>query len=148
MAPAYLSRVKNLLPYTGIRKWYIEKGMVRGTVNISIRPKGSAGLGAKVEIKNMNSFSGVRRALQYEIPRQIEALTKGERIPQETRRWDDVAGITESMRSKEDAHDYRYFPDPDLMPFHPSEAWFEDVRKGVVELPLARKHRFSEQYPL
>ncbi|MDG1890043.1 MAG: Asp-tRNA(Asn)/Glu-tRNA(Gln) amidotransferase subunit GatB [Verrucomicrobiota bacterium] len=148
MAHAYLNALKDILTYAGISDCDMEKGMVRCDVNISIRPKGSSGLGAKVEIKNMNSFSGVRRALQYEIPRQIEALTKGERIPQETRRWDDVAGITESMRSKEDAHDYRYFPDPDLMPFHPSEAWFEDVRKGVVELPLARKHRFIEQYQL
>jgi aspartyl-tRNA(Asn)/glutamyl-tRNA(Gln) amidotransferase subunit B len=90
----------------------------------------------------------VRRAVLYEVPRQIEALKNGETIVQETRRWDDIAGITESMRTKEDAHDYRYFPDPDLMPFEPSEAWFEEVRQGVVELPLARKHRFVEQYQL
>ncbi|MBT5928172.1 MAG: Asp-tRNA(Asn)/Glu-tRNA(Gln) amidotransferase GatCAB subunit B, partial [Verrucomicrobia bacterium] len=97
---------------------------------------------------NMNSFSGVRRALNYEIPRQIEAVKNNEPILQETRRWDDVAGITESMRSKEDAHDYRYFPDPDLMAFEPSDAWFEEVRKGVVELPLARKKRFIKEYKL
>jgi len=122
--------------------------MVRCDVNISVRPKDTTGLGAKVEIKNMNSFSGVRRALNYEIPRQIEAVKNNEPILQETRRWDDVAGITESMRSKEDAHDYRYFPDPDLMAFEPSDAWFEEVRKGVVELPLARKKRFIKEYKL
>ena len=122
--------------------------MVRCDVNISVRPKGSSTLGAKVEIKNMNSFSGVRRALQYEIPRQLEAIRNGETIHQETRRWDDVAGITESMRTKEDAHDYRYFPCPDLVPFEPSKEWFEQVQQGVVELPLDRKKRFMDQYQL
>ena len=86
-------------------------------MNVSVRPKGTKELGAKIEIKNMNSFSGVRRALEYEIPRQIEVLKKGGKLIQSTRRWDDAAGITEEMRTKEHAHDYRYFPDPDLMPF-------------------------------
>ncbi|MDA0752839.1 MAG: Asp-tRNA(Asn)/Glu-tRNA(Gln) amidotransferase subunit GatB [Verrucomicrobia bacterium] len=148
MAYAYLNALKDILTYAGISDCDMEKGMVRCDVNISVRPKGTQELGAKVEIKNMNSFSGVRRAVLYEVPRQIEALKNGETIVQETRRWDDIAGITESMRTKEDAHDYRYFPDPDLMPFEPSEAWFEEVRQGVVELPLARKHRFVEQYQL
>src|SRR5256885_12729384 len=89
-------------------------------VNVSVRPKGQKELGAKIEIKNMNSFSGVRRALEYEIPRQIEVVKSGGKLSQETRRWDDVAGITETMRTKEQAHDYRYFPEPDLMPFVPS----------------------------
>ena len=101
----------------------MEKGMVRCDVNVSVRPKGQKELGAKIEIKNMNSFSGVRRALDYEIPRQIEEVTRGGKLRQETRRWDDVTGITESMRSKEMAHDYRYFPEPDLMPFVPTEKW-------------------------
>lgn len=148
MAYAYLNALKDILTYAGISDCDMEKGMVRCDVNISVRPKGTQELGAKVEIKNMNSFSGVRRAVLYEVPRQIEALKNGEPIVQETRRWDDIAGITESMRTKEDAHDYRYFPDPDLMPFEPSEAWFEEVRQGVVELPLARKRRFVEQYQL
>ena len=148
MAHAYLNALKDILTYAGISDCDMEKGMVRCDVNISVRPKGTTELGAKVEIKNMNSFSGVRRALQYEIPRQIEAIQNNETIAQETRRWDDVAGITESMRNKEDAHDYRYFPDPDLMAFEPSEAWFEEVKKGVVELPLARKRRFMEAYKL
>lgn len=148
MAYAYLNALKDILTYAGISDCDMEKGMVRCDVNISVRPKGTQELGAKVEIKNMNSFSGVRRAVLYEVPRQIEALKNGETIVQETRRWDDIAGITESMRTKEDAHDYRYFPDPDLMPFEPSEAWFEEVREGVVELPMARKQRFIEQYQL
>jgi aspartyl-tRNA(Asn)/glutamyl-tRNA(Gln) amidotransferase subunit B len=96
----------------------------------------------------MNTFSGVRRALEYEIPRQIEAVTRGESLRQETRRWDDVAGITEPMRSKEHAHDYRYLPDPDLLPFEPSESWLAGVRSRVVELPLVRKQRFARDYGL
>jgi len=126
----------------------MEKGMVRCDVNISVRPKGTKELGAKIEIKNMNSFSGVRRALDYEIPRQIEAVRRGEKLIQSTRRWDDVGGITEEMRTKEDAHDYRYFPEPDLMPFEPTPEWLAEVKSRVVELPLARKRRFMETYQL
>ncbi len=105
-------------------------------------------VGAKIEIKNMNSFSGVRRALEYEIPRQIEVVQRGGKLIQSTRRWDDVAGVTEEMRTKEDAHDYRYFPDPDLMPVAPTAAWLAEVRQRVVELPLARKQRFMREYQL
>src|SRR5262249_48171797 len=126
----------------------MEKGMVRCDVNVSVRPKGEQMLGAKIEIKNMNSFSGVRRALEYEIPRQIEVLKKGGKLIQSTRRWDDVTGITEEMRTKEHAHDYRYFPDPDLMPFEPTERWLKEVSGRVVELPLARKQRFLREYQL
>jgi aspartyl-tRNA(Asn)/glutamyl-tRNA(Gln) amidotransferase subunit B len=115
---------------------------------VSVRPVGTKGLGAKIEIKNMNSFSGVRRALEYEIPRQIDIVKRGGKLSQSTRRWDDVAGMTEEMRSKEDAHDYRYFPDPDLMPLAPSDAWLADVQQRVVELPLARKQRFMREYQL
>ncbi len=111
-----------------------------------MRPRGSTTLGAKIEIKNMNTFSGVRRALEYEIPRQIEAVMRGGSLRQETRRWDDDAGITEPMRSKEHAHDYRYLPDPDLLPFEPSESWMLDVRKRVVERPLARKQRLMRDF--
>jgi aspartyl-tRNA(Asn)/glutamyl-tRNA(Gln) amidotransferase subunit B len=96
----------------------------------------------------MNSFSGVRRALEYEIPRQIEVVSRGGKLIQSTRRWDDVAGITEEMRTKEDAHDYRYFPDPDLMPLEPTDAWLTEVKSRVVELPLARKQRFMKDYGL
>jgi len=121
---------------------------VRCDVNVSVRPVGTKELGAKIEIKNMNSFSGVRRALEYEIPRQIEVVSKGGKLIQSTRRWDDVAGITEEMRTKEHAHDYRYFPDPDLMPLEPTDAWLAEVKSRVVELPLARKQRFMKDYGL
>jgi len=117
-------------------------------VNISVRPVGTKELGAKIEIKNMNSFSGVRRALDYEIPRQIAAVKRGEKLIQSTRRWDDEAGITDEMRTKEHAHDYRYFPDPDLMPLAPTDEWLAEVKARVVELPLARKLRFMREYQL
>src|SRR5207244_7431524 len=123
-------------------------GMVRCDVNVSVRPQGQKELGAKIEIKNMNSFSGVRKALEYEIPRQIGVLGSGGKLVQSTRRWDDVAGITEEMRTKERAHDYRYFPEPDLMPFQPTEGWLQQVSQRVVELPLARKQRFMREYQL
>jgi aspartyl-tRNA(Asn)/glutamyl-tRNA(Gln) amidotransferase subunit B len=148
MAYEYLNALKDILVYGGVSDADMEKGMVRCDVNVSVRPAGSRDLGKKIEIKNMNSFSGARRALEYEIPRQIEVLTKGDQLTQETRRWDDAAGITETMRSKEMAHDYRYFPEPDLMPFEPTDAWLADIRKRVVELPLAKKQRFMSEYQL
>jgi len=126
----------------------MEKGQVRCDVNISVRPIGQTELGEKIEIKNMNSFSGVRRAAGYEIERQIGVLREGGTLVQETRRWDDAVGITESMRTKEDAHDYRYFPDPDLMPHTPSEEWLAEVRASVMELPLARKRRLMADFQL
>jgi aspartyl-tRNA(Asn)/glutamyl-tRNA(Gln) amidotransferase subunit B len=148
MAYAYLNALKDILIYGGVSDCDMEKGMVRCDVNVSVRPVGQKELGAKIEIKNMNSFSGVRKALEYEIPRQIEVVSKGGKLSQETRRWDDVACITETMRSKEQAHDYRYFPEPDLMPFEPTETWLAEVCQRVVELPLARKQRFMKDYQL
>ena len=148
MAYEYLNALKDILVYGGVSDCDMEKGMVRCDVNVSVRPKGTQELGAKIEIKNMNSFSGVRRALEYEIPRQIEVLKKGGKLIQSTRRWDDVAGVTEEMRTKEHAHDYRYFPDPDLMPFAPTEQWLADVKSRAVELPMARKQRFIKDYGL
>jgi aspartyl-tRNA(Asn)/glutamyl-tRNA(Gln) amidotransferase subunit B len=148
MAYHYLNALKDILVFGGVSDCDMEKGMVRCDVNVSVRPKGQTALGSKIEIKNMNTFSGARRALEYEIPRQIEVVSKGGKLPQETRRWDDVALITENMRSKEQAHDYRYFPEPDLMPFEPDEAWLESVSRRVVELPLARKQRFIARYGL
>src|SRR5579859_6718476 len=148
MAYEYLNALKDILMYGGVSDCDMEKGMVRCDVNVSVRPVGQKELGAKIEIKNMNSFSGVRRALEYEIPRQMEVLKKGGKLSQETRRWDDVAGVTETMRTKEQAHDYRYFPEPDLMPFEPTEAWLAEVSGRVVELPLARKRRFMSAYQL
>jgi aspartyl-tRNA(Asn)/glutamyl-tRNA(Gln) amidotransferase subunit B len=148
MAYEYLCALKEILMYGGISDCDMEKGMVRCDVNISVRPKGEQQLGAKIEIKNMNSFSGVRKALEYEIPRQIGVLSKGGKLHQSTRRWDDVAGITEEMRSKEQAHDYRYLPEPDLMPFEPTEQWLKEVSERVVELPLTRKRRLMLDYQL
>jgi aspartyl-tRNA(Asn)/glutamyl-tRNA(Gln) amidotransferase subunit B len=148
MAYAYLNALTEILHQGGVSNCDMEKGMVRCDVNISVRPVGSKELGAKIEIKNMNSFSGVRRALEYEIPRQIEAVKRGEKLIQSTRRWDDVAGVTEQMRTKEDAHDYRYFPDPDLMPLAPTDAWLAEVKAKAIELPLARKQRFMRDYQL
>lgn len=148
MAYEYLNALKAILEYGGISDCDMEKGMVRCDVNISVRPVGEKKLGEKIEIKNMNSFSGVRRALLHEIPRQIEAVKNGEKLIQETRRWDDIAGITESMRTKEDAHDYRYFPCPDLMPFVVKDEWLEKVKEKVVELPLARKKRLINDFDI
>ncbi len=148
MAYAYLNALTEILHQGGVSDCDMEKGMVRCDVNISVRPIGTKELGAKIEIKNMNSFSGVRRAAEYEIARQIEVVKRGEKLIQSTRRWDDVAGITEQMRTKEDAHDYRYFPDPDLMPLAPTDAWLAEVKTKAIELPLARKQRFMRDYQL
>ena len=148
MAYAYLNTLTEILHQGGVSDCDMEKGMVRCDVNISVRPVGSKELGAKIEIKNMNSFSGVRRAAEYEIARQIEAVKRGEKLIQSTRRWDDVAGITEQMRTKEDAHDYRYFPDPDLMPLAPGDVWLAEVKARVIELPLTRKQRLMRDYGL
>ncbi len=148
MAYEYLNALKEILVHGGISDCDMEKGMVRCDVNVSVRPRGQKELGAKIEIKNMNSFSGVRKALEYEIPRQIEVVQKGGKLLQSTRRWDDETGITEEMRSKEHAHDYRYFPEPDLMPFEPTEAWLKDISGRLVELPLVRKQRFMKEYQL
>jgi aspartyl-tRNA(Asn)/glutamyl-tRNA(Gln) amidotransferase subunit B len=148
MAYDYLNALVEILRYGGISDCDMEKGEVRCDVNVSVRPQGSRELGKKIEIKNMNSFSAARRALEHEIPRQIEVLQKGGHLAQETRRWDDPGGLTETMRSKEMAHDYRYFPEPDLMPFAPTAAWLEEVGKRKVELPLAKKQRLMRQYQL
>jgi aspartyl-tRNA(Asn)/glutamyl-tRNA(Gln) amidotransferase subunit B len=148
MAYEYLNALKDILIYGNVSDCDMEKGMVRCDVNISVRPVGSKELGAKIEIKNMNSFSGVRRAAEYEIARQIEIVKSGGKLIQSTRRWDDEAGVTDEMRTKEHAHDYRYFPDPDLMPLAPTDAWLAEVKSRVVELPLARKQRFMREYQL
>ena len=145
---AYLNALKDILIYAGVSDCDMEKGMVRCDVNVSVRPVGQKELGKKIEIKNMNSFSGVRNALEYEIQRQIAAVEKGGTLIQETRRWDDAAGVTESMRTKEMAHDYRYFPDPDLMPFVANDEWLNKVKQAMPELPMAKKNRFMQQYQL
>jgi aspartyl-tRNA(Asn)/glutamyl-tRNA(Gln) amidotransferase subunit B len=148
MAYEYLNALKEILIYGGISDCDMEKGMVRCDVNVSVRPVGTKELGAKIEIKNMNSFSGVRKRAGVRDPAPDRSREEGRKLIQSTRRWDDVAGITEEMRTKEHAHDYRYFPDPDLMPLEPSEEWLAAVRARVVELPLARKQRFMRDYQL
>jgi aspartyl-tRNA(Asn)/glutamyl-tRNA(Gln) amidotransferase subunit B len=145
---AYLTALKEILISGGISDCDMEKGQLRCDSNVSVRPVGQTEFGEKVEIKNMNTISGVRRALAYEIQRQTAALQKGEKISQETRRWDDAAGKTFVMRTKEYAHDYRYFPEPDLMPVVVSDEMLAEVRKGLPELPEAKRQRFIKQYGL
>jgi len=142
---AFLSALKQILIYGGVSDADMEKGQLRCDCNVSVRPENQSELGAKIELKNLNSISGVRRALAYEIRRQTSILERGEHLDQETRGWDDTAGETFLMRSKEFAHDYRYFPDPDLVPVK-TDALVADVRKRVPELPKAKRARFVQQY--
>src|SRR6184192_1913919 len=142
---AFLTALKQILIYGAVSDADMEKGQLRCDCNISVRPENQTELGAKIEIKNMNSISGVRRALAYEIRRQISVLESGEQLEQETRGWDDVAGETFLMRTKEFAHDYRYFPDPDLVSVK-TELLVADVRERVPELPKAKRSRFVDQY--
>ena len=142
---AYLTSLKQALIYGGVSDADMEKGQLRCDCNVSVRQKGQTQLGAKIELKNLNSISGVRRALAYEVERQIEALGRGERLQQETRRWDDNLGETQLMRTKESAHDYRYFPDPDLLPVQ-TEVFMDEVRSRLPELPWEKRERFGAQY--
>ena len=142
---AFLSALKQILIYGGVSDADMEKGQLRCDCNVSMRPEDQTELGAKIELKNLNSISGVRRALAYEIRRQTSILERGERMDQETRGWNDVAGETFLMRTKEFAHDYRYFPDPDLVPVK-TDALMAEVRERVPELPKAKRARFVEQY--
>jgi aspartyl-tRNA(Asn)/glutamyl-tRNA(Gln) amidotransferase subunit B len=144
-ACAFLTSLKQILTYGAVSDADMEKGQLRCDCNVSMRPQNQAELGAKIEIKNMNSISGVRRALAFEIQRQTDALAHGEKLEQETRGWDDVGEATFLMRTKESAHDYRYFPDPDLVPVK-SEALLADARARMPELPKAKRARFVEQY--
>ena len=147
-AAAYLRAFRAVLVYLGVCDGNMEEGSLRCDANVSLRPRGRAEFGTKVEIKNMNSFRNVQRALEYEVKRQTVALAVGERIVQETRLWDADRGQTRSMRSKEYAHDYRYFPEPDLVPLAIDPAWVEEVRATLPELPRARRQRFVAQYGL
>jgi len=142
---AFLTSLKQILIYGAVSDADMEKGQLRCDCNISVRPATQAELGVKIEIKNINSISGVRRALAYEIQRQTGVLENGGRLEQETRGWDDIAGETFLMRTKEFAHDYRYFPDPDLVPVK-SEVLLADVRARVPELPKTKRARFVQQY--
>lgn len=145
-AGEYLRRLRAILQYLEISTGNMEEGSFRCDANVSIRPKGQKEFGIRTELKNMNSFRHVERALEYEIKRQISILEDGERVIQETRLWNANQGISEPMRGKEEAHDYRYFPDPDLVPLRIDERWIEAIRKTLPELPIQKKERFVREY--
>jgi len=147
-AAAYLRAFRAVLVYLGVCDGNMEEGSLRCDANISLRRRGAAEYGVKVEIKNMNSFKNVQRALEFEAKRQAKALASGERVVQETRLWEADKGYTLSMRSKEYAHDYRYFPEPDLEPLKVEQRWVDQLRTTLPELPVARQQRFVSQYGL
>jgi aspartyl-tRNA(Asn)/glutamyl-tRNA(Gln) amidotransferase subunit B len=147
-AGAYLRTLRQILQYLGICNGNMEEGSFRCDANVSIRPVGSETLGTKIEIKNLNSFKAVEKALEYEIERQSAALSEGEKLIQETRLWDESHQETRSMRSKESAHDYRYFPEPDLLPLIIDDDWIAEIRASLPELPAERKTRFMSDYSL
>jgi aspartyl-tRNA(Asn)/glutamyl-tRNA(Gln) amidotransferase subunit B len=147
-AYAYLTDLKSIIQYTGVSDCDMEKGTLRCDANISLRPAGTAGLGVKSELKNLNSFKAVRESLSYEIERHQEVLEGGGAITQETRLWDEKAGKTVSMRSKEEAKDYRYFPEPDLPPFLISKETIQSIKRSIPELPKARTQRFIKEFRL
>ena len=147
-AETYLRKMHTLVRYLGICDGNMQEGSLRCDANISLRPKGTEEFGEKVEIKNMNSFRNLRRALEYEEERQRAAIEAGEPIIQETRLFDDATGRTSQMRTKEYAHDYRYFPDPDLVPLKIGKEWIEEVRAGLPELPDEKRERFRSEYGL
>src|SRR5262249_268283 len=145
-AYAYLTTLRQILLYTGVSDCNMEEGSLRCDANVSVRPRGSEKFGTKVEVKNLNSFRFLQKALEYEIERHIGVIESGGRISQETRLWSQAEGHTVSMRSKEKAHDYRYFPEPDLLPVHVSPAWRDEICRSVPELPEAKRLRFVATY--
>ncbi|WP_022853453.1 Asp-tRNA(Asn)/Glu-tRNA(Gln) amidotransferase subunit GatB [Thermodesulfatator atlanticus] len=147
-AVAYLKKLRSILRYLEICDGNMEEGSLRCDANISVRPRGSEKFGTKVELKNMNSFKHVQKALEYEIKRQIALILDGKEVIQETRLFDVARGVTQSMRGKEEAHDYRYFPDPDLVPVEISEHWIREIADTLPELPDAKKKRFMEEFGL
>jgi len=144
----YLSKIKQIVQYLGICDGNMEEGSLRCDANISVRLKGASEFGVKTEIKNMNSFRNVERAIEYEIDRQIELIEDGEKITQQTLLWDADANEAHPMRSKEEAHDYRYFPDPDLLPVILDEEWEREIEKSLPELPDAKLKRFVTNFSL
>ena len=147
-ARAFAEKVRIILEYTGVSDCKMEQGSMRFDVNLSIREKGSEVLGTRTEMKNLNSFRALIRAVQYESKRQIIELKKGHTIIQETRKWDDAKGTSSSLRSKEEAHDYRYFPEPDLVPIVLEPAYIEKIKSELPELPEAKKQRYIDEYKL
>ncbi len=147
-ARAYLEKLKNILQYIGVSDVKMEQGSLRCDANVSIMAVGSKEFGTRSEIKNMNSFKAVQRGLEFEVERQAKLLDEGGRVVQETRRWDENRGVTYAMRSKEEAHDYRYFPDPDLAPVMVEESWVEEIRRNLPEMPDARRARYMAEWGL
>ncbi len=147
-AAAYLKTLREILRYLEICDGNMEEASMRCDANISLRPTGTSGLGTKIELKNMNSFKNVQKALEFEIRRQKAMIERGQPLVQETRLWDAGRNVTLSMRGKEEAHDYRYFPDPDLVPVVVNEAWIQEVRSNLPELPEAKRERFIKEYAL
>ena len=147
-AREYVMRLRAILQYIGVNNGDMESGQLRCDANVSLRPVGATELGTKVEIKNMNSFRAIHRAIEYEIGRQTEVLEAGGRLVQETRGWNDTRGLTVSQRTKEFAEDYRYFPEPDLPPLEVSREWVAEIRSSLPELPAARRERFVTGYGL
>jgi len=147
-ARAYLGELKSILEYTQVSDCNMEEGSLRCDANISLRPKGQKEFGTRTELKNLNSFKFVQKAIEYEVDRQTRILDQGDQVIQETRLYDSDRGETFSMRSKEEAHDYRYFPDPDLVPVVLDEAWVEEIKKTIPELPEQKRERFAIEYSL
>ena len=140
----YMEELRNIVRYIGVCDGNLEEGSMRCDANISIMPKGSKEFGTRAEIKNVNSFSALQRAIEYEIDRQIDIVEEGGQVVQETRLWDDNSRETRSMRGKEDAHDYRYFPEPDLMPLQISREWVQEIKDKMPELPAQKRARYQE----
>ena len=147
-AERYLKKLKSILEYIEVSDCKMQEGSLRADVNVSVRKKGAEKYGTRTEMKNMNSFKAITRAIDYEASRQIDVIEDGGKIDQETLRWDDVSGRTFSMRDKEDAQDYRYFPDPDLVAIKLSEEYIENIKNNLPELPESRKKRYMEEYGL
>ncbi|HEX6737473.1 MAG TPA: Asp-tRNA(Asn)/Glu-tRNA(Gln) amidotransferase subunit GatB, partial [Vicinamibacteria bacterium] len=147
-AHAYLAALRSVLLYAGVSDVNMEEGSLRCDANVSVRPRGAEALGTRAEIKNLNSFRNVARAIEYEVARQVALKQSGREVVQETRLWNADRGETASMRSKEEAHDYRYFPEPDLPPLAVDEAWVEEVRASLPELPAQKRRRFVAEYGL
>lgn len=147
-AKAYLEKLKSIIQYTEVSDCKMEEGSLRCDANISLRPEGQEEFGTRTELKNMNTFRGVQRGLEYEQKRQAKILNSGEDVIQETLRWNEEKGVTASMRGKEEAHDYRYFPDPDLVDIVIEQEWIDQIKSELPEMPDARKARYIESYEL
>ena len=147
-AVEFVKKIREIVRYIGVCDGNMEQGSLRCDANVSVRPEGQSEYGVKAEIKNMNSFKFIESAVEYEIYRQIKTLKEGGKIIQETRLWNTERGITESMRSKEGSHDYRYFPDPDLMPVNLDSGWIDKLRNETGELPEVRRNRYAADYAM